>query len=71
MRDGEPVFFDPAGRQIPAAPARPPVADDAVGWLRAAIRQTGVDISAESGPPGWDGWPVDYDACVAAIGGYD
>ena len=71
MRDGEPVFFDPDGREIPSAPARPPLPDDAADWLRATARQSGIEISAESGGPGWDGWPVDYDACVTAIGGYD
>jgi hypothetical protein len=71
MRDGEPVFFDPHGREIPPAPARPPLPDGAVDRLRAAIQSWGIDISAESAGPGWDGEPVDYDACVSAIGGYD
>jgi hypothetical protein len=31
----------------------------------------GIHQSAGTGGPGWDGWPVDYDACVEAIGGYD
>jgi hypothetical protein len=71
MRDGEPVFLDPDGCEIPAAPVRPPLRDDAFDWLRTAIQRRGVEISAETSGPGWDGWPVDYDACVAAIGGYD
>jgi hypothetical protein len=71
MRDGEPVFFDPDGREIVPAPPRPPLCDEASTWLHAAIRQSGIEISAETSGPGWDGWPVDYDACVAAIGGYD
>ena len=71
MRDGEPVFFDPGGREIVSVPARPVVRDDAVEWLRAANRERGIEISAGTGGPGWDGWPVDYDACVGAIGGYD
>jgi hypothetical protein len=73
MRAGEPVFLDPSGREIPAAPARPPLgADaDALDWLRTSLERSGVKISAENGGPGWDGWLVDYDACVEAIGGYD
>jgi hypothetical protein len=71
MRDGEPVFFDPGGGEIVSVPARPVVREDAVEWLRAANRRRGIEISAGTGGPGWDGWPVDYDACVGAIGGYD
>jgi Domain of unknown function (DUF222) len=71
MRDGEPVFFDPGGREIAPVPARPPLADGALDRFRAAVRASGIDVSAETNLPGWDGWPVDYDACVAAIGGYD
>jgi hypothetical protein len=73
MRDGEPVFFDPNGREILVAPARPPLAADAdaLDWLRTSLERSGVSSSAETGGPGWDGWPVDYDACVEAIGGYD
>jgi hypothetical protein len=71
MRDGQPLFFDPHGREIPPAPARPPLTHDAFDWLRASLRQGDVHISAETAGPGWDGLPVDYDLCVAAIGGYD
>ena len=71
MRGGEPVFFDPGGREIAGAPARPAVREDAVEWLAAANRARGIEISAGTSGPGGDGWPVDYDACVGAIGGYD
>ena len=71
MHDGAPTFFDPAGREIQPVPTRPPLAEGALDRWRDAVRERGVDISAESNLPGWDGWPVDYDACVAAIGGYD
>jgi hypothetical protein len=69
MRDGQPVFFDPHGREIPPAPARPPLTHDGFDWLRASLRRSDVHISAETSGPGWDGWPGDYDLCVAAIGG--
>jgi hypothetical protein len=65
--DGEPVFFDPAGREIPAAPARSPLAEGSFDRLRAENRRSGVEISAETNTPGWDGEPVDYDFCVAAL----
>ncbi|HKE16302.1 MAG TPA: DUF222 domain-containing protein [Kofleriaceae bacterium] len=71
MQGAEPVFFDPDGREIVGAPARPVVREDAVEWLAAANRARGIEISAGTSGPGWDGWPVDYDACVGAIGGYD
>jgi hypothetical protein len=71
LRDGELVFLDPDGREIPPVPARPPLHDDPIDRLRGQIHDHGIRISAESNAPGWDGWPVDYDACVAAIGGWD
>jgi hypothetical protein len=71
LRDGELVFFAPDGREIPPVPARPPLHNDPIDRLRAQIHEHGIRISAESNAPGWDGWPVDYDACVAAIGGWD
>ncbi len=64
MRDDELVFFTPDGREIPPVPARPPLHDDPIDRLRAQIHEHGIRISAESNIPGWDGWPVDYDACV-------
>jgi Domain of unknown function (DUF222) len=69
--DEELVFFAPDGREIPPVPARPPLHNDPIDRLRAQIHEHGIRISAESNAPGWDGWPVDYDACVAAIGGWD
>ncbi len=70
-REDELVFFDPEGREIPSVPHRPPLDDDSVDRLRTQIHDRGIRISAESNTPGWDGWPVDYDACVAAIGGWN
>ena len=66
-RDDELLFFDPDGREIPKVAARPPRAEGPLDRLRAANRQSGVEISAESNTPGWDGEPVDYDSCVAAL----
>ncbi len=70
-RDGELVFFDPGGREIPPVPVRPPLHDDSIDRLRAQVYEHGIRISAETNASGWDGWPVNYDACVAAIGGWD
>jgi hypothetical protein len=43
----------------------------AFDWLHPSLERSGVKISATRGGPGWDGWPVDHDGCVEAIGGYD
>jgi hypothetical protein len=66
MRDGEPMFFDPAGRELPAAPIRSPLADGSLDRLRAAIREAGLQVSAETNAPAWDGQALDYDRCVAS-----
>jgi hypothetical protein len=71
MRDGELVFLDPDRRDIPAVFDRRPLPDGAFDRLRAGIERNGIHISAESNSPGWDGLPVDYDACVGSIGGFD
>jgi Domain of unknown function (DUF222) len=67
VRDGDLVFFDPAGREIPSAPARSPLDDAALDRWRADFLRCGIEISAETNQPGWDGEPVDYDSCVAAL----
>jgi hypothetical protein len=71
MRDGELVFLDPDGHEIPPVVRRPPLPDGSFDRLRAQIQQHGIAIFAETNAPGWDGLPVDYDACVDAIGGWD
>jgi Domain of unknown function (DUF222) len=71
FRDDQLVFLTPEGRVIPPVPVRAPLPHAAVDRLRAQNLERGIQISAESNTPGWDGWPVDYDACVAAIGGWN
>ncbi len=71
MRDGQLVFLDPDGHEIPAVVRRLPLPDGSFDRLRAQIQQHGIAISAETNAPGWDGLPVNYDACVNAIGGWD
>jgi hypothetical protein len=71
MRDGELVFLDPDGHVIPPVVRRRPLPDGSFDRLRAHIQRHGIEISAETNAPGWDGLPVDYDACVNAIGGWD
>jgi hypothetical protein len=65
------VFLDPDGREIPPIGQRSPLPDGSFDRLRAQIQQHGIAISAETNAPGWDGQPVDYDACVNSIGGWD
>ena len=69
LRDGDFVFFDPGRRELPAVVARQPLADGSYHRLSATIRESGIDISAETCRPGWDGEVVDYDLCVAALAG--
>jgi hypothetical protein len=69
VRDGELVFFDPDGREIPSAPARSPLAECPVERWRTEFLRSGIEISAETNAPGWDGEPVDYDSCVGALMG--
>jgi hypothetical protein len=66
-RDGDFAFFDPGGRPIPAVPARPRLAEGSFDRLGSSLRRSGIEISAETNAPGWDGLPVDYDACVAGL----
>jgi Domain of unknown function (DUF222) len=65
LRDGEIVFFDPAGREIAPVGPRSALTDEAYECWRAEFLRTG--ISAETNAPGWDGEPVDYDSCIAAL----
>ncbi len=67
VRDGELVFFDRTGREIAATGACPRLADGPFDRLRDQIRRSGIDVSAESNAPGWDGETVNYDRCVAAL----
>jgi hypothetical protein len=69
VRAGELVFFDPSGREIPSAPARSPLTECPVEQWRAELLRSGIEISAETNAPAWDGEPVDYDSCVGALMG--
>ena len=69
VRDGELVFFDPDDREIPFAPARSPLTECPVEQWRAELLRSGIEISAETNAPAWDGEPVDYDSCVGALKG--
>ena len=58
------VFRDPGGAEVPAEGRRGAVAVDLAG-LAAGWR--GAPVTSEVNAPGWDGLPVDYDLCVAAL----
>jgi hypothetical protein len=62
--DGELLFRDGGGREVPAQGPRRPIAVD-LASVAGAWR--GAPITAEANAPGWDGQPVDYDLCVAAL----
>jgi hypothetical protein len=61
------IFRDPAGRVVPAAFPRLPLPLDPWARLEATLRAGGVTVDATSNLPGWDGDPVDYHLCVAAL----
>ena len=74
--EDELVFRDPSGSVIENAPERPLWrSDDGPDRAAAATHlldrlrahPTARGISAASNAPGWDGLPVDYDACVSAL----
>jgi hypothetical protein len=45
------------------------LSDEAARLMCAIEVCAGIEISVETNEPGWDGDPVDYDACVAALMG--
>jgi hypothetical protein len=61
--DGEAQFFDPTGRRISEVGERPVVGAD---LLESWLGDEGVEVTAETNAPGWDGTPIDYGLCVAA-----
>ena len=71
IEDGAPVFRDPLGRVIAAVPWRDSLAPRAYERLARRTCKGGLDVDRRSNEPGWDGLPVDYELCVAALGGLD
>ena len=63
--DGQPVFFDRQGRPIPAAP-KTRFRGNALA-LMTQNRRAGVDVSAETCVPEWDGEPMDDDMVVESL----
>lgn len=57
--DGQPEFTDRQGRRIPKAP-KPRFRGNAFA-LMTQNRRAGVDVSAETCVPDWDGEPMDDD----------
>ena len=58
------VFRDPNGQVVLAQGARSPVTLDLAAVANAWC---GRPVTAAVNAPGWDGEPVDYDSCVAAL----
>jgi len=58
------VFRDGHGQEVPAQGPRREVHADLAG-LAGGWR--GAPVTAEVNAPGWDGLPVDYELCVAAL----
>jgi hypothetical protein len=71
VQDGAHVFVDPSGAPVPAAPPRPLLGSNPWHELGAMVRFRGVAVDAATNLPGWDGLPVDYHRCVAALAGED
>ena len=62
--DGKLVFRDSGGHEVPEQGPRRPIAVD---LANVAGDWRGARVTAEANAPGWDGQPVDYDLCVAAL----
>src|SRR5688500_3777547 len=64
-RTGDALLFrDPAGRPLPAQGPRSALPVDPVAI---AAAWSDRPITADLNAPGWDGQPVDYDLCIAAL----
>jgi hypothetical protein len=63
---GELVFRGSDGEVIPAQGGRP-AQHNAGERLRGWLAEQGTTIDADTNAPLWDGVPVDYDRCVAAL----
>jgi hypothetical protein len=65
--DGDFAFFDPRGKEIPTVGDRPIVGLGSFEWIRSEVLRGGIEVSAETNVPQWDGQPVDYDSCITAL----
>jgi hypothetical protein len=63
--DGQPEFTDRRGRRIPETP-KPRFRGNAFA-LMTQNRRAGVDASAETCVPAWDGEPMDDDLVVEIL----
>jgi hypothetical protein len=62
----EMVFRGPDGEVVPAQ-GRRPVQQDRCDQLRGWLAEHGTTFCPDTNAPLWDGDPVDYDLCVAAL----
>ena len=67
--EGAIIFRNARGEVIPPTGPRPEVAEDALAWLGGALDRHGVRVSAETNEPAWDGFPIDWPACVDSLAG--
>ena len=64
---GELVFRDPRGAVLPTTGPRPRLGRGQFELLDERLGPGGRQISSATNEPGWDGLPIDYDACVSAL----
>jgi len=64
LRDGGPVFIDPAGAVIRPQGERPARSFDLAAFMD---RWLDDPITSATNAPGWSGERVDYELCVAAL----
>ena len=63
---GDIIFKDPAGKPIDPSPAPHPITPDPFATVEHWNESSDLTIDALTGLTGWDGDPMDYDACVSA-----
>jgi hypothetical protein len=64
------VFRDRQGRVVDGVPKVVEVRRDALRIIEQWVHAVGVEVDAETNLTDWDGAPVDYEAAVAAAGGW-
>src|SRR5215207_1661330 len=66
-QEGELLFLDPDGEEIPRCGARPPAAYDVLRRMRETARARGLDLTPHTATPQWNGDAPDYDACLQRL----
>jgi uncharacterized protein DUF222/HNH endonuclease len=66
-QEGELLFLDPDGEEIPRWGARAPMAYDCMRRMREQAAARGLRLTAHTATPRWHGDAPNYDACIQAL----